>query len=81
MRYKDYIDLGFTRTETDDTVELDNNGYFGFALEKQITENIKVYVHWLKLDKPMLVVRSNGDYIHKIELTTDIVRDMFTKHY
>jgi hypothetical protein len=74
------MDLGFNRIELNDTVEKDLNGYTGFALEKQITENIKVYVHWLKLEKPLLVVMSNSDYIHQLELHPDVVRDMFTKH-
>jgi hypothetical protein len=80
MRYKDYIDLGFTRTEIDDKVEVDDNGYAGYSLERIVSENIKVYVHWLSLNNPTLIVNKDNLYVHRIKLSPDIVCDMFTKH-
>lgn len=80
MTYQDYIDLGFTRLDVNDSVEKQNTGYGGFHLERKINERITVSVYWNELDKPQLhILRDTADTgnIHNIPITCEIVKSIF----
>ena len=52
MTYKDYIDLGFKRVNTHDSVYFDNTGNESFALEFEVNEHVLINSH--VTDKPKL---------------------------
>jgi hypothetical protein len=39
MKYKEYINLGFKRTDMSCSVEFEETGYYGFALTKKLQNN------------------------------------------
>lgn len=78
MLYEKYIKLGFERTDTHDDVEFKQTGYHGFVLSKDVNENILVSVCHPELDKPkMYIKKPNTCTCHIIQLTSDMVFDMF----
>jgi hypothetical protein len=79
MEYKDYIDLGFIRTDTDDIVVLNKCGYGGYFLTKNLTSRVSVVVHHNTLDTPIMMINKGkeGDFVHRVRLTPEQVRDMF----
>jgi hypothetical protein len=80
MRYKDYINLGFKRTDSNDSVEFDRTGYKGFSLENTINERILVAVSSGSLDEPILYIKKDGQELyHLIKISTDVVEDLFAK--
>lgn len=81
MDYKKYIDLGFERTDMNDSVEFDQTGYSGFALEGNVNDKISVCVTSGELDKPKLYIKkkeSSHEY-HIMPISCDVVLDLFTK--
>ena len=58
MIYNDWIELGFTRVEIADSVEMKATGYGGYFLEKEIGKNMNIYVYWDNLDEPFLQANS-----------------------
>jgi hypothetical protein len=77
MTYKDYIDLGFTRTEMDCGVLFNKTGYGGFALTKHVYENISIEVCNDELDSPKLYIRkADGDSYHIFKITPEAVKDL-----
>ena len=66
MNYKDYINLGFTRHEMNDSVERDRTGYGGFSLEKELKDGIAICVYSSELDKPKLYIRKFKKQTHHI---------------
>ena len=80
MEYKDYINLGFERIEMNDNVEFQQTGYHGFCLKKVINENMTVEVSCGRLDRPKLYIsKKDWDSCHIIELTGQMVKDIFKK--
>jgi len=80
MTYQNYIDLGFTRWDVNDSVEISQTGYGGFHLERKINDRMKVYVYWNELDKPQLhILRDTEDTgnIHRISISCEVVKSIF----
>ena len=78
MQYKDYIDLGFERTDMNDNVRLNETGYKGFYLEKEVNKKIFIGVSDGELDKPKLYIKKkgDGDFCHILPIDTEVVRDL-----
>jgi hypothetical protein len=80
MEYQKYIDLGFERTEMNCSVEFNQTGYYGFALEKKINKRQAVCVVSGELDKPKLYIKKrNRESYHIIPISTEVVIDLFSK--
>jgi len=79
MTYADYILLGFTRIEMNDSVEFNETGYSGFMLTKKVNDRVEVVTSSGTLDKPDMYIYKNVETgaVHRIPLTTDMVRDIF----
>lgn len=78
MDYKDYIDLGFKRTDFDDSVEFDETGYGGFSLSKRLNDRIAVEVCSGQLDRPKLFIRKgDSDTNHIFTITPEAIVDIF----
>lgn len=79
MNYKEYIDLGFERTDMNDTVEFNETGYYGYCLEKKLNNKISISVSAGSLDKPKLYIKKSlGDNYHIIQMTVEAVLDLLT---
>ena len=81
MKYEEYIELGFKRTDMNDNVEFRQTGYYGFSLERKINKKLLVVVNSGELDKPKLYIRKNTklfDYpiYHIISINTEVVKDL-----
>ena len=78
--YKKYIDLGFKRTDMNDTVEFKSTGYYGFCLEKKVNKKMMICVCAGELDKPSLYIKkSHSDTYHIIKITFECVEDLLNK--
>lgn len=78
MDYKNYIDLGFKRTDFDDSVEFDETGYGGFSLSKKVTDRMTIEVCSGELDRPKLFIRKgDSDTNHIFTITPEAVVDIF----
>ena len=78
MEYQKYIELGFKRTDMNNSLEFKQTGYYGFALEKAINKRQMVCVTSGELDKPKLYIKKrNCVTYHIIPITTEIVLDLF----
>lgn len=76
MTYKQYIDLGFTRTELNCDATFDQTGYGGFALTKQVYKIINIEVTNDELSTPKLYIRkADGDSCHIFNITPEAVKD------
>ena len=76
MEYKKYIDLGFERTDLSCNVEFKQTGYHGFALQKNVNENIMVCVTSGELDKPKLYIKKrNSETYHIRPISSEAVID------
>lgn len=81
MTYQKYIDLGFKRTDMNDSVEFKQTGYCGFALEKVINKKQMVCVVSGELDNPKLYIKKrNSETYHIISISVDAVIDLFSKN-
>jgi len=82
MDYQHYINLGFEREDFNDNVQFKQTGYHGFVLSKDLNERISVQVCYPELSKPkMYLKKRDGETFHIINLTCDMVMDLFTtKH-
>jgi hypothetical protein len=77
MRYKDYLELGFERTELDCPVEKNNTGYGGYCLEKRINKGMLISVHSSELESPKLYInKGESDNYHIITVSGDFVKDL-----
>ena len=80
MKYQNYIDLGFKRTEMNCNVEFRETGYGGFALEKKVNKRLSVCVESAQLDKPKLYIKKqNSETYHIIPISPEAVVDLFKK--
>ncbi len=77
MKYKDYIELGFTREDMDDNVEFDHTGYSGYALTRHYDDRIMIQVASGELDHPLLFIKKTECTYHIIKITPEVVNDMF----
>ena len=79
MNYKDYLKLGFKRTEMNDNVEFEETGYYGFCLGIEINDKISISVSSPDLDKPKLYIKKRtGPTYHIINITHEMVVDLLT---
>ena len=78
MTYKEYIDLGFKRTDCNDKVEFNNTGYEGFVLTKKINNRMSIEVCSGELDSPKLYIqKGDSDFYHRIKIDPKVIQDMF----
>ena len=81
MTYKDYINLGFTRTELNCGFTFNETGYGGFALAKHVYENIRIEVTNDELNSPKLYIRKgDGDSYHIFKITPEAVKDLLNNN-
>ena len=77
MEYQDYIRLGFTRTDMCDNVEFRRRGYYGYTLEKQISNSMVICATDTELDCPKLYIKRMGkESYHIIPIPCDAVHDL-----
>ena len=77
MKYIDYINMGFERVETNDVVEFNETGYYGYYLKKKLTKKVTIEVWASSLDKPCLYIEErDGDFI-TLPLTPELVTNWF----
>ena len=78
MDYIKYIELGFERTDLNDTVVFRKIGYSGFCLWKQVNKKIGISVTSETLNAPRLYIkkRNNEETYHIINITSEIVLDL-----
>lgn len=80
MDYQKYIDLGFKRVDTNDSVVFNATGYGGFFLEKRVNKRQIVYAHSGELDRPLLYIKKrDSDTYHIMPISTEAVIDLFCK--
>ena len=80
MKYQEYIDLGFKRTDMNDIVEFKETGYYGYCLEKILSNKLSISVSNGELDRPKLYIKkSYGDTNHIVLLTGEMVKDLLSK--
>jgi hypothetical protein len=76
MKYKEYINLGFKRTDMSCSVEFEETGYHGFALTKKLQNNHLIEVSSAELNNPKLFIKKrNGETYHIIPISTEAVID------
>jgi hypothetical protein len=76
MKYKEYIELGFKRTDMSCSVEFEETGYHGFALTKKLQNNHLIEVCSAELQNPKLFIKKrNGETYHIIPISTEAVID------
>lgn len=81
MEYQKYIDLGFKRVDTNDSVVFRLTGYHGFYLEKNVNKRQIVYAYSGELDKPLLYIKKrNSDTYHIMLISPEAVIDLFSKN-
>ena len=71
MNYKEYIELGFTRHDLDDSVEKDNTGYGGYILIYQLNKKILIEVYYDELQTPRLFIEKKDDKFSIIDLSIE----------
>lgn len=80
MKYQEYIDLGFVRTEMNDSVEFKQTGYYGYCLGIDLSDKMSISVSFGELDKPKLYIKKrNSDTWHIIQINAEIVKDLLSK--
>lgn len=71
MNYKEYIELGFTRHDLEDSVEMDNTGYGGYILIYQLNKKILIEVYYDELQTPRLFVDKKDNKSAIIDLSIE----------
>ena len=77
MDYQNYIDLGFERTEMNDSVEFKQTGYPGFSLQKKLNDKISISVSSGELNEPRLYIKkSQKETFHILKITPECCVDL-----
>jgi hypothetical protein len=78
MRYKNYVDLGFERIDMNDSVEFDETGWGGYALEKEINSSMSIGVDSRNLSKPNLYIKKyyEKEIYHIIQISIECMKDL-----
>jgi hypothetical protein len=78
MEYNEYIKLGFTRTDMNDTVNFKQTGYYGYYLTKKINNVISIELYDTDLNKPTMYIQKQAENckVHRITLTDEMVYDL-----
>lgn len=80
MKYKEYIDLGFVRTDFDDSEEINRTGYGGFSLEKELKEGFSIIVDSEDLQSPRLYIEKEVKLVyHIVSVSPECVVDLCVK--
>ena len=79
MKYDEYLELGFKRTDLDDDIEYQETGYYGFCLQKKINKKLSICVDSGSLHSPRLYIKKN-DRNTVIEISPQIVRNLIEQH-
>lgn len=76
MNYNQYIELGFKRIDTEDSIEFERTGYYGYLLTIDVYERLCIEVCSGSLDKPKVYYKEkNGDCTCIGTTTPEIVID------
>lgn len=79
MTYKEYIDLGFKRTDMNDNVQFNKTGYYGYSLWKDITDRIAIGVCDDNLNEPKLYIKKLGkENYHIVKIPVEAVKDLLS---
>jgi hypothetical protein len=80
MEYQEYIDLGFERIDTNDTVEFSRSGYNGFILSKQLKKGVTIEVCSDNLGQPRLYIEKKNQDIECfiLRLNKDQILELLT---
>lgn len=80
MQYQEYINLGFKRVETSDTVEFQRTGYSGFILIKKLRNNVTIEVSSEELCNPKLYIqKKNSIECFILELTSEDILELLNE--
>ena len=80
MEYQEYINLGFERVETSDTVEFKRTGYSGFILTKKLRSGVFIESYSGSLDDPKLyIVKKNSDECFILQLTREDILELLNQ--
>ena len=60
MTYKEYINIGFKRTDIRCGVEFNRTGYHGYYLTYELNKNSSIEVNSGDLDNPKLFIKKHG---------------------
>ncbi len=81
MEYQEYINLGFKRVETNDTVELKRTGYGGFILTKKLRSGVFIEANSESLDDPKLYVeKKNSIECFILQLTREDILELLNEN-
>jgi len=77
MKYIEYTELGFERTDLNSSIFFEKTGYDGFVLTKKLQNNHLIEVSSAELQNPKLFIRKrNGETYHIIPISTEAVIDL-----
>jgi hypothetical protein len=78
MRYKNYINLGFKRIDMNDSVEFNETGWGGYALEKEINTSMSIGVDSRSLSEPKLYIKKyyEKETYHIIPISVECMEDL-----
>ena len=80
MNYKEYIDLGFKRTDQHDSICFKESGYYGFFLYYNLNKKTSIEVDWSELNKPKLYVKKpNSIQFYISEITDEQIKQLLKK--
>ena len=80
MEYQEYINLGFKRIETNDTVEFKRTGYSGFVLSKKLRDKVYIEVYAGDLRDPKLYVeKKNSIECFILQLTREDILELLNE--
>jgi hypothetical protein len=71
MKYKEYIELGFTREDINDRVEMDFSGYTGYFLNYKVIKNVTIEVYYNELNNPKLYIEKEDGKFQIIDLSIE----------
>ena len=81
MKYQEFIDLGFKRTQSEDSVEFKQTGIEGYWLTFKLKRTIYIEVYWNHLNKIRLCINTNDDSeSYHIDLTEEQMKELVKQH-
>ena len=81
MKYQELIDLGFKRTQIEDSVEFKKTGVEGYFLIFKLKKHIYLEVQWNSLNKIRLWIDTNNDSeSYHIDLTEEQMKELVKQH-
>ena len=81
MKYQEFIDLGFKRTQSEDSVEFKQTGIEGYWLTFKLKRTTYIEVYWNHLNKIRLCINTNDDSeSYHIDLTEEQMKELVKQH-